>query len=122
MSFSLHYPLSFLVQSLPPYFFFPFPQCLHSWSASFPFPFSSSTFSPSRADTVGKGKRSKGEDSALRKREGNVKRNSRRSVSRCLSLTLPSILARKIFIDNFFQKTYLIDRFGYHCNEIRSQS
>ena len=35
-----------------------------------------------RVDTVGKGKRSKGEDSPPRKREGNVKRNSRRSVSR----------------------------------------
>ena len=29
-----------------------------------------------RVDTVGKGKRSKGEDSALGKREGNVKRKS----------------------------------------------
>ena len=41
-----------------------------------------------RVDTVGKGKRSKGEDSPLRKREGNVKRNSRRSVSRVSRVSL----------------------------------
>ena len=41
-----------------------------------------------RVDTVGKGKRSKGEDSPPRKREGNVKRNSRRSVSRVSRVSL----------------------------------